>query len=470
MSRHSNFGVFSCCIIILIATNSPACDYTALGPFFSDAANTVATVVNDADRTMVEAAVAPYPEGSEPPVVTHIRDEYDVALPSKAAAYYVAGVEAIFQNNKRVALWCFLEAAERNPDEPIFLNNLAFILSEYGLHDIAIYILECLKDLVPDFTAPYLNLGFAYASRGDYTEAAGNYLTAWLRNPTDEHYTKLLVDSLQKSPELSEFAYIFESLETESATGNELSKTINQRNSAPPRGAYNFLPHGTNASDAFWEVDQFVYEELVRLAQQQRDFTANTALPALDTIEYDSFYNCLTIAGNGEDACQLTFTSEECNCVWEPQKDQCDVVRQQGRLNVTLMVMASDISLVTAAHANMWNVLEENRSRLSEAEYQAFASFFDFHRQSVINPIIAEVAQDERDLAEEMTEVIETMDFYCSDLGFSKWVYTGEFSPSFEPSFCVVIICLSYDVLSGHIGVSVSLLLTGKISEFRRRG
>ncbi len=397
----------------------------------------------------------PIPRAAIRPIVTHAGSEYRLTLPSKAAAFYVAGIEAVLQNNKLVALWCFLEAARRNPAEPIYLNNLGFALLQYRLHDLSILILDCAKSLAADFTSPYLNAGYAHAGRGDFAQAAVNYLTAWLRNPADGDYLRLLTDALSRSPELSEYAWLFDYL---------LTKAAEDRSAAVRSPAFAFLPPGTAPSAAFGEVDRLFDAELADLASRQLAFHRDTVLPTLHSIEYVQYPACLTEISIHEDDCQRTHPVRECDCVYEPRKDQCRVVRQQGRLNVTLMVMASEFSLVSAAHGSMRGILEDHRARLSAAEQSAFVAYLDFDWRSRMTAAMDEVAESRRWLSEEKAEVLETMDFYCSDLGFVKWVYTGEGTLSIEPTFCLVVFCLSYDVVSGEMGLSASAILTGKLT------
>ena len=187
-----------CVLVLLIYIAFPAggagaatCDSASLAQKFAQYAAAVETVLNPADRMAIVNWVSAYPEGAQAPVVTRINGQYQTQIPSRAAAFFVVGVEALLQDNKLVAGWCFLEAARRNPLEPVFLNNLAFVFIEYGVFTEAKETLQCALAQAPKFNSLVVNLGAAEDGLGNHTAAAGHFLTAFMSNPASADYLYL---------------------------------------------------------------------------------------------------------------------------------------------------------------------------------------------------------------------------------------------------------------------------------------
>jgi tetratricopeptide (TPR) repeat protein len=166
-----------------------SCDDVDFQRKLKDYAAVVKSFVDPNDVSAVLGVVSLYPEGDSPPVFTSdSRGRFQVQVPSKAAAFFLAGVDAMIQGNSLVAGWTFLEACWRNPTNAVFLNNAAFVFIQYRLFEEAIPILECTIKNNPTFSAANVNLGAASAYLGDHAKAANYYLRAVLVFPDNADY------------------------------------------------------------------------------------------------------------------------------------------------------------------------------------------------------------------------------------------------------------------------------------------
>jgi tetratricopeptide (TPR) repeat protein len=159
-----------------------------LQDLLSELADAAAREVDASDRAEVDNAVASYPEGGDFITVTPSEDGYDIGIPSRAAAFFIAGTKAVVETpNRHVARWCFLEAAKRNTSQPAFLNNAAFVLLEFDMFEEAREILQHVKRIAPGHTSAYINMGVALNGLGDYEGAAENFLQAFEQSGQLDH-------------------------------------------------------------------------------------------------------------------------------------------------------------------------------------------------------------------------------------------------------------------------------------------
>jgi tetratricopeptide (TPR) repeat protein len=447
------------------------CDAQSLQALFNAAASLAESLVQPGDRSVVLEAVAPYPEGSDPPrFIAGANNEPVLEMPSKAAAFFMAGVEAVTLDNKLVAGWCFLEAAKRNPTEPNFLNNTAFILLQYDLYSAAKMVLECVNILAPDYTPAYVNLGYALNRLADPMGAAMNYLSAYLMHPTDSDYlyltsrefarvglgeiaSALAMTGLNNFPNDYDFGS-FANLSSDPPTVMPTGELSAVRSDCSPA-----------QSAAASEVRRTIDEEVARLAESM--------WPNIESESWDiglEYMDCNGSWGSRNAECKRESHAQfhdRCDCMHEPPRDWCAVERSTAEYRLGVRVAGLEIDFGNTAAGSIINIVEASRHRLCDYDYNSLLVRAEMFRPNYAT--IFDFSEDVALILEDLAYWAASIGFYCSDLGpTSVWVPVARIGTSLEPSQCLsprVPLCASHDLSSGTYAVSANIhRFSGKLS------
>jgi tetratricopeptide (TPR) repeat protein len=437
------------------------CNFAGLRQMFLNYAQQAAALVDPGDKTQVLSYVNLYPEGKDPPQVTETATgDYDVQVTCKAAAFYVIGAKAVLQGNRKVAFWCFCEAARRNPAEPIFLNNGAFVLVDFGYFADARKALECAQSLAPDFNSVYVNLGAALSGLGNFAAAAENYKKAYYNFPNNGEYLRLAAQAY-KSAGMADQAYIlgqmglnsFPDLLDWNAFLTSLNYPPPEPPSCPNESACLYDPNCWNFSLS----DQFLPGLIWGNAMDQYSKTVYN--PADD--------NAWAVYGS----CSDSVLQSKRACPDDCCRARMDTVSDQCFLSYRCTVYMLDLDYYAYSHAawaadctQVENNLNQKQGQFTSAQFAYLQCF----QKNYIASQTAAMAQDEAaQLAGDLSEIENSSnnvsvdanwaDMICSlSNAYRQWLLTGHATNAFEPTFCLAILCFSYDTVSNNVGVSVS--------------
>lgn len=441
------------------------CNFPDLKQMFLQRAQQAAAQVNSGDKTQVMNYVSLYPEGNTPPQVVETSTDYDVQVTSKAAAFYVIGAKAVLQGNKQVALWCFCEAAWRNPREPTFLNNAAFVFLEFGYYADAKKALECAQSLAPDFNSVYVNLGGALTGLGDYAGAADNYRKAYYNFPTNGEYLRLAAQAYKQAG-MDGQAYVMAQLgQSNFPTLMDWTAFINSLNfpTTPPA-----CPYGTDCTVdpvclSFYLSEEFNPHHIWVAWDQQYRGTVRD--PALDHALTQKGI-CELNAQNAAASCPPSYTPEGacCGARMLTVFSQCGLTYDSNVYYIYQTYYAQARSAWEAAckqiEANinkMQGTLTANQIAFLQCELNnTKASFYEGLAQG-------EAATQTTNLANisisrmNVANSVEYADAICQMASaYRSWLLTGQVTTGFEPTYCLAILCFSYDTVSNNIGASIS--------------
>jgi len=459
--------------LISMSAHAATCDVSGLQQKLGQYASIAESLVNPADKSIVLTAVSAYPEGSSPPIFTTQPDgQPQVQIPSKAAAFFLAGVDAIFQGNKLVAGWAFLEAARRNPQEPSFLNNVAFVLLDYELFNDAQMILECALSFKSDFTSANVNLGYALGNLGDHANAANHYLTTVINNPGNADYLYLAANEYAKIG-FSDLARLLANMGKNVTSTYDFDALLNALPPAKPpitcgtpvpavsaNSAYiNFLSdwNATRLND--YSIPLSNYEQKVLSPSLDNALAAKQPCESSRTSELSACRDACW----GEPLCLA-----KCDCTIEPRILQCAIT------------FASSSRGAYVSHAGYWNgllaawfVTEQNL--LAQVQPQLVGNWQEVLACQVAESdraatesfwleAGAELAGSEGYVTLTRFNMSQSINQFCSG-SISTWLFAGGPTVGLEPQWCLGPICFSYDVTSQTVGVSAAFILAGKLTK-----
>lgn len=411
----------------------------------------------ESDRNQVLNFVSKYPEGGQPPVITvDAQGNSNITIPSRAAAFYVLGAQAVTKGNKLVAAWCFAEALSRNPRCPMFLNNAGFAFIEYGFFTLARQMLECAKTLAPDFVSVYVNLGAAYYCEGNYKAAADNYRKAFEMFPTNANYCRLAANAYAKEGDKAD-AWDMANIGLGSfPNAYDWQTFITSLNYTPNPTECGIVDYNDPyASFMLRILDMSLWGEEVS------NYIQNVMDPALDQ------------AAATEDACFPTNVScaykdsckeTRCEASADIKRNQCDLSYQftvwdiQKKENVaSLGFWLSKCEKDTVALQDLKNQLtaQEFSNLECRIQYQKEMGYSNFYNstEATAEDAMAEIESDEEAIANDLNSV-QTF-CYGSSNPFAGWLITGQWSGAVAPKFCLAVLCGSYNPISGLVTVSI---------------
>ncbi len=108
-----------------------------------------------------------------------------IAKEKKGSVLMGAAITAFIQGHSQAAMGLAMKAVQANPDNLIYQNNLAAILSQSGYPEKAIPYLRKLQQQFPGNSTVLNNLGFAWLNLGETDSAKQYYSLAIKRNPAN---------------------------------------------------------------------------------------------------------------------------------------------------------------------------------------------------------------------------------------------------------------------------------------------
>jgi tetratricopeptide (TPR) repeat protein len=474
-------------------TGKVKCNFSGLEKTFKTYAVTAAAMVDPADKALVADYVSKYPEGGDPPTLTdNSQGGYDQNIPSRAAAFYLTGVQAVIQQNRVVAFWCFTEAASRNAHSPIFLNNAAFALIEFGYLDDALKALQCANSLAPDFVSPYINLGKVLVLLGRCAEAAKHYNTGFLKFPNNPHYLWRTANAYKCAVNLSQ-AWGLGNLGKLMFPGlYDWDGFINSLNYTPPAP---YLPTdcpnqgscqpGTAGGDLLQRISQYATDMLAG----RQNYMATVEIPALNQAD-EKWLSCI----NANDACTNL-------CQWQYYNHYYQCGYYCCTMDCTISVAGCMISYDSLKISILSQAMSFHLSKVQEyldkamADYQAslpsltneqanfILCFFNSYNDTstLINNYNADITKYQKDI-QAMNSSIASATASCaaekiscsggdpkytyltSNAAYIDWVTTGHVTTALEPKYCLTVFCFSYDAVSGNFGFEVGAGLAAKFT------
>ena len=460
--------------LITMSAHAATCNVTVLQQKLDQYASIAMSMVNSTDKSIVLNAVSEYPEGSSPPTFTTLPDgQPQVQIPSKAAAFFLAGVDAFLQGNKLVAGWAFLEAARRNPNEPSFLNNVAFILLDYKLFNEARMILECALSSKPNYTSANVNIGFALGNLGDHTNAAKHYLSAVLNNPGNADYLYLSANEYAKAgaPGLAKLLAVMGSNITSTYDFAALINALPEPN--PPITCADPAPTPSGNS-AYWLFLMSIWPDtqLKDYLTPLQEYATKVLNPRLNNAPYtkqtcessrkDELRNCRN-ACLGEPLCLA-----KCNCKFETAIEQCELTRAISVHGAYLSQAGYWNGLLNAWFAIEQNLLSELQPQMEGNWQQVLACHVAEYDRGQTEAFWVtsgtNIGTSEWLLDTARQNVNQTINFYCNK-SIAIWLFTGGPTAGLEPKWCLGPLCFSYDLATQTVGVEAAFLLAGKLTK-----
>jgi tetratricopeptide (TPR) repeat protein len=467
MKTKTTFLMCFCLAFFTGKSLASTCDSSVLAQKFASYAAIAESYVDPADKTAVLNIVSGYPEGSQPPSVIEKDGQYQVDIPSKAAAFFLVGVEALLQNNKLVAAWCFLEAAKRNPSVPVFLNNVAFALIEYDLFSDAKQILECAKSIAPDFTSVYVNLGAALDGLGDHMSAASNYWTAFLDNPSNSDYLHLAATEAKKAGQDAVSWLLAQHGQGNFPQDHDFNTLVSSLN-YPPASRTCEVPLSLLDS-SYWTVQNEWLSETVNYKAWVDNYVIQSRDPAEDAA-VDARNSCKTQVQKQLDACLDEGETPRyvCECRYLPLELMCDLNQDSRIYNAYLSYYGADYGRLHQMFNNKQSILSNNQNQLTSSELSSLTcqlvednnwdlhNFFQGMDASLIN-LLGNFLISKQNVASSIA--------FCKQIPYEVWLSTGgQLTGSVEPSWCLAFFCFSADD-SGNVSVSVAALGAIKLTK-----
>jgi tetratricopeptide (TPR) repeat protein len=456
------------------------CNFASLKQMFSNYAGNAAAQVAPADKILVTNYVSKYPEGGEPPtLIDNALGGYDTIIPSRAAAFYLAGVQAVIQQNRVVAFWCFSEAAWRNPQSPLFLNNAAFALIEFGYLADALKALQCANSLALDFVSPYINLGKVLALLGRCAEAAEHYNTGFLKFPTNPHYLWLAANAYKCAGKLPQGWGLGTMGKALFPGVYDWDSFLTSLNYTPPTQTYNCPDPGCMQPSACYNLSQKITQSAAEMSAARGNYMVNVEMPALDQADV-KWWDCVQANGACVAYCQAQSPPILC-CTTD-----CELI-------VAPCVSSSDsLKISTLSQARSFHLARLNEFlNTAMAEYQASlpnltAEQADFilciinsfnDTTYIINNYNSDIKKYQNDIQRQNSDVATAIkscayakndsdpvkyQYLPSNAGYIDWVTTGHVTTGLEPKYCLTAFCFGYDAISGDFSFEVSAGLAAK--------
>lgn len=411
--------------------------------------------VDKNDGKKILQFVKPYPETKKGFDIIRTNDGCDLEIHSKAAAFYLMGVNAVFQNSKMAAAWCFLEAAHRNPKNALYLNNAAYVLMEFGLFAKAEDILLYAKNLDPSLNQINVNLGFVNAKLEKFDQAALHYISAWLKNPSNNYYYSLIIHSLERTGEESAYQWI-----------SDFLLSIENDSDGTMEGAFLDTSNLKVAYfSEYFDAYNALLDMLAHADSRVTEYVQNVSLDMINSAE-EAYRGCYdrqwTFRRNCFDDPGLSV--DFCHCRYDPPMEKCKVVRDKVFLQDEIIVAALYTAEYNSILAQFPQVVE--RYDLTQSEIQQLEDTVVANIEESLALIRQDVQSEKHNYRNSVQDYNESILFNCSRLSdLERWVLMEELSASVEEgSFCFGLLCISYDAESGDLIIKGSAAATVQLS------
>jgi tetratricopeptide (TPR) repeat protein len=460
----------------------------ALDPLLEDLARQATEAVEQGDLQAALSAVAPYPEGGAFLVIhePHEADDLEVDIPSKAAAFFIIGVQAVVNDQNRVvARWCFLEAARRNPSQPEYLNNAAFLLLEFDQVEEARTILEPLTQVSPDFPAAQVNLGVAYTEKGEHEKAATRFLTAFKSETRNLDPLRMAKKAADKAGTDSEIVrevrqYADTLLSDEESDSDEGPGGTSSTAGSCTVGGYRLAicqqPRGERRFDSMYEDGP--KKEIRRDVRSFRDQAAGLKEEFMTTMveEHEVWARCVEDALSARDACRSKCADQSCTaycdrCIGDIKQAECPV-KEWKRVRGEAM-RRSDLTLreVRLLQGKLMSIAQTSASQFPEnwmmflgcnIDNEVAAGSCDEYVGAMGAAVYWEaITTRNLNQAEERLAIAHS---YCE--GTSRpvaWLITGEPILSMGNELCLIVLCIGHNA-SGDLSISLKAVVAVEFS------
>ncbi len=469
MKVHRIVGLVTILAIQILALPAQAaCDSETLSKKFVTYLEQVEPLLDSNDKGQVLSFVNGYPEGTAPPGATLVDNSYQVQIPSRAAAYYLAGVEALAQGNKLVAAWAFLEAAKRNPGRADFLNNVAFIALQYGLYAEAKEILLCARSLESKLTSVHVNLGMAYAGLGQYGEAGSSFLNSILLDPVNSDYFVLGAAAYAQAGR-ADMAWLLGTL-GQNAFGQQQSlTTILNGITFPPAAQQCTVPVPPPLPGGpFWNLRLTDWtDEIFRWTQWDGSYQASTLDPANMAAEQGRSACIFKVQQAAAKCTDQGVPAAVCQCRYDPLLLMCDLGQDLSYLEAHSVYFSALSSRTGVMIGNMTAALNASKDQLTASEFASLSCELEENRRNFTSAVVQDasaslgnilgwVQSDRRNIAGLLA--------FCSKVPYEVWIYTGQITGSLEPAYCIGFVCISYDQ-NTNMSISIALGPAIKLSK-----
>lgn len=456
---------------------SQSCNFASLKQMFKNYADKAAALVAPADKTLVINYVSEYTEGGAPLEITDNPQGYfDHIIPSRAAAFYLAGVKAVTQQNRVVAFWCFSEAAWRNPRSPMFLNNAAFALIEFGYLKDALKALQCANSLAPDFISPYINLGKVLDLLGRCAEAAEHYYTGFSKFPNNPHYLWLAASAYKCAGNLFNAWSLGQNGKVSFPGVYDWDGFLSSLNYTPPIqpndcGTSPSCQSSVTCANLAVKIQQYANE----MGANSYNYIINVHNLAYSKIGdeevasrvpyYENFENCRYQPGANVDCCLYQFVADTFPSRVKSKNDTRDLFYDlydfkmdlvQGYLKKAMADYQGALPSLTEEQASYLLCLINSHDGTTYVVNELNNSIIGYQRNML-------ACYD--DLSSSNAECIESSNAYnpspdyahnLSNANYVKWITTGHVTTGLGPEFCLTVVCFHADAISGNYGFSVN--------------
>jgi tetratricopeptide (TPR) repeat protein len=423
-------------------------------------AEAVKAMVDARDQRIVMQAVSSYAEGSGRLSFRNgISGDPELVISSRAAAYYVAGIEAFVQNSKLVALWCFLEAAKRDIANAAYLNNVAFVLLQYEseeVYDLARTILMYARTISPNYNPLNVNLGYVSSWLGRYDEAAYYYQTAWFKDMGNADYLDLVreaYESLECGGQGAEFFTMLAGNMDGTGVhddGGEVSSGADD--DADPETSDSGGGSGNSHTDAYYEVRRQARDLAREMEDRLKNDIGEIVDPAMAAF-FSAMGQCpMDCAASSPDTCQF----EKCVTV-------CLAAPSLGLYRSSISALGLVYSGSRSLAARIDVLIDSYASELRQDEYDDLHEWVQGIRRNANEQYASILSGMPTDTA--ISSHIERINSMGCELSGGEEMLLRSFggvTVSLEPSACYVIICVSMDN-TGMGAVQVSFgIVSGK--------
>jgi tetratricopeptide (TPR) repeat protein len=469
------------------------CSFSDLEKKFKNYAVTAAALVDPADKIPVANFVSAYPEGGAPPTLTsNAQGGYDQNIPSRAAAYYIAGVQAMAQQNRVVAFWCFAEAASRNVHSAMFLNNAAFALIEFGHLQDALQALQCANSLAPDFISPYINLGKVLVLLGRCAEAAEYYNNGFLKFPNNPHYLWRAVNAYKCAGKLPQawglgtfgkgvFPGIYD-WDAFIASLNYTPPTSYPPTNCPNQGS---CPPGTTCGNLQQKISQAAAE----MQAARENYLDKVEIPALNQADekWLSCINSTSACGNicvgnfynpyyqcGYYCCQMDCTISGSSCMISYDSLKISILSQAMSFHLSTIQNYMDKAMADY-QASLPGLTDEQANFIlcfinsyndTSTTINNYNSSITTYQNNVVR-MNSDIASATTSCAAEKISCSggdPQYNSFTSNARYMDWVTTGHVTTGLEPKYCLTVFCFSYDAISGNFGFEVGAGVAAKFT------
>lgn len=229
--------------------------------------------VSKADKENIEATIKDYPVELQPASETitvlateEEEIEYTLDIKTQDWAYAAIGIENTFlgglvdgqEGKLDLGLYCFLQAAALNLDEPEHLSNVAFHLNNKGDYENAKMLLQFALSINDSYYPALSNLAYAYAGQGNYTYAILEQLKVVSLRP-EKYYFQRLSEYYEKAglPEASE------------AVINAIEGSDDFVVAPYPTIIQNLSPNGLSVLEEIERLDEGLYEKISAISDSK---------------------------------------------------------------------------------------------------------------------------------------------------------------------------------------------------------